>query len=144
MDFTDFALTLSWLDSDLANSKLPNFAFIVPDPCNSAHDCPVSVADAWLKTWVNKEIASPAYGGHTLIVKTWDEGLSNLTCCGPKTAGGQIATVLISLLVRQGFQDCTPYTHYSLLKTIAESWGLDKLAHAADEQVSLIAAPFEK
>jgi len=38
----------------------------------------------------------------------------------------------------------TSYTHYSLLKMIAESWGLAKLAHAADATENLIAAPFQK
>jgi len=31
-----------------------------------------------------------------------------------------------------GLQDDTPYTHYSLLKTIASAWGLPELGRAAD------------
>ncbi len=135
---------LSWLDGDLANNKLPNFSFIVPNLCNSSHDCSLSVTDSWLKTWVSKVMNSPAYDQNTLIVLTWDEGQSSQSCCGLGSGGGQIATVLVSPLVRQGYRDNTPYDHYSLLKTIAESWGLQQLGHAADQQVSLIAAPFEK
>ncbi len=133
---------LSWLDDDLANNKLPNFSFIVPNLCNSSHDCALSVTDAWLKNWVNKVMASKAYDSHTLIVLTWDEGQSNQTCCGFSYGGGRIATVLVSPLVQQGYRDNTPYTHYSLLKTIAESWGLEKLNHANDSQENLIASPF--
>lgn len=135
---------LTVLDSDLASNTLPNFSFVVPNLCNSAHNCGLNVTDDWLKTWVSKVMSSPAYDQNTLIVLTWDEGSSDQACCGLKSAGGRVATVLISPLVRQGFQDTTPYTHYSLLKTIAEGWGLPMLAHAADAQENLIAAPFEK
>ncbi len=135
---------LTALDSDLASNTLPNFSFVVPNLCNSAHNCGLGVTDAWLKTWVSKVMASPAYDQNTLIVLTWDEGSSNQACCGIKSSGGRVATVFVSPLIRQGFQDTTPYTHYSLVKTIAESWGLPMLAHAADTQVNLIAAPFEK
>jgi hypothetical protein len=134
----------SWLESDLANNQLPNFSFIVPNLCNSAHDCAPSAADAWMKTWVSKVMASKAFNQNTLIVLTWDEGQSNQTCCGFSSGGGRVATVLISPLARLGYQDSTPYSHYSLLKTIAESWGLEKLAHAADPQEKLILAPFAK
>ncbi len=135
---------LSWLDSDLANNKLPNFSFIVPNLCDSSHNCSVSVTDAWLKTWVTRVMNSPAYDKNTLIVLTWDEGQGSQTCCGFSSGGGRVATVLVSPLVRQGYQDNTAYTHYSLLKTIAESWGLQQLGHASESQVSLITAPFGK
>ncbi len=135
---------LTWLNADLASNKLPNFSFIVPNLCNSSHDCSASVADAWLKTWVTKVMDSPAYDKNTLIVLTWDEGQGSQTCCGFSSGGGRVATVLVSPLVRQNYQDNTPYTHYSLLKTIAESWGLQQLGHAADSQISPITAPFKK
>ena len=45
--------------------------------------------------------------------------------------------------VRRGFRDETPYSHYSLLKTIAAAWGLPALRHAADPAVNLIALPFQ-
>ncbi len=135
---------LTALDSDLAKNTLPNFSLVVPNLCNSSHNCALGVTDAWLNTWVTKVMASQAYDQHTLIVVTWDEGQSNQTCCGFSSGGGRVATVLISPLVRQGFKDNTTYTHYSLLKTIAESWDLQALGHAADAQESLITTPFEK
>ena len=79
-----------------------------------------------------------------LIILTWDEGDSNASCCGlPKKAGGRIATVLISPQAKNGFEDATPYTHYSLLKTIAEAWGLPYLGHAADDSNALITLPWK-
>jgi hypothetical protein len=79
-----------------------------------------------------------------LIVLTFDEGQGNHSCCGlPEEAGGRIPVVLLSPLVKNGFQDETPYTHYSLLKTIAEAWGLAYLGHAADGDNVLITAPWK-
>ncbi len=135
---------LTSLSSDLANNTLPNFSLIVPNLCNSSHDCSLSVTDAWLKTWVTKVMDSPAYEKNTLIVLTWDEGQSSQTCCGFSSGGGRVATVLVSPLAKQSYRDNTPYSQYSLLKTIAESWGLQQLGHTADPQVKSILAPFEK
>jgi hypothetical protein len=61
----------------------------------------------------------------------------------PEQAGGRVATVLISPQAKTQFKDETPYSHYSILKTIAESWGLPYLGHAADAETSLILAPFK-
>ena len=52
--------------------------------------------------------------------------------------------ILISPWVKRGFQDDTPYTHYSLLKTISAAWGLPYLGHAADESNALITKPWER
>ena len=116
----------------------------MPDLCNSAHDCGLEVTDAWLGRLVNFILGSSGFDGSSLIVLTFDEGATNRSCCGspPLASGGRIATILISPLVKPGFQDETPYTHYSLLKTIAASWGMRELGHAADPAVSLISLPF--
>ncbi|MEW5938592.1 MAG: alkaline phosphatase family protein [Chloroflexota bacterium] len=136
---------LSLLPLDLAVGLLPNFVFITPNLCNSAHDCGLDVADGWLANLMSTlQPALDATGEPYLIVLTWDEGQGNHSCCGlPAEAGGRVATVLISPQVKNGFQDDTPYSHYSLLKTIAEAWGLPYLGHAADELTSLIVAPWK-
>ncbi len=133
------------LDVDIAQGQLPNFIFITPNMCHSAHDCSLDKADLWLDTLMDKLIpALDATQKPYLVVLTWDEGQGDHGCCGlPEEAGGRIATVLISPQVKNGFQDETPYTHYSLLKTIAESWGLSYLGHAADESNVLIVAPWK-
>jgi hypothetical protein len=135
---------LTQLDSDLASGKLPNYVFVMPNMCNSGHDCDLGTVDGWLGKWVAAVLSSPAYDDHTLIVLTWDEGQGFHGCCGLPNPGGQVATLLISPLVKKGFKDATPYTHYSLLKTISESWGLELLGHAADASQTLIELPFNK
>ncbi len=135
---------LTQMDGDIALNDLPNFIFITPDICYSAHDCTLDLADNWLKEQIGKLYpALDASGEPFLIILTWDEGQGNHSCCGlPEEAGGRVATVLISPQVRPNFQDNTPYTHYSILKTISEAWGLPYLGHAADENTTLITAPW--
>jgi len=137
---------LTELDADLAAVSLPNYIFITPNLCNNAHDCGLDVADAWVGEMVTKLTAALASKASTepyLIVLTWEEGETDDTCCGlGGWAGGRVATVLISPLVKNGFQDSTPYTHYSLLKTIEEAWGLLYMGHAADVTNVIMVAPW--
>lgn len=134
---------LTQLDQDLKQGKLPDFAFISPNLCNDGHNCNLDVADKWLAGIVAKIQESKAYDSHSLIVITFDEGATNASCCGMGSqAGGHIVTLLISPLVKKGFQDEKPYSHYSLLKTIKSSWRLPLLGHAADAQTSLIVSPW--
>jgi hypothetical protein len=135
---------LTQLDTDLANGVLPNFSFIMPNLCNSAHDCGLDVADRWLGAMVTKLTSAKSYDDHSLIIVTFDEGQGNHSCCGlPKSAGGQVATLLISPLAKAGFQDPTPYSHYSILKTLSAAWGIPELGHAADPETNVIVAPWK-
>jgi hypothetical protein len=88
--------------------------------------------------------ALEATGEPYLIILTWDEGQGDHSCCGlPALAGGRVATVFISPQVRENFQDKSPYSHYSILKTISEAWGLPYLGHATDAETPLITAPWK-
>lgn len=51
--------------------------------------------------------------------------------------------MLISPLAKNCFKDSTPFTHYSLLRTISESWGLPLLGHAGDSETNLITVPWK-
>jgi len=135
---------LTELDVDLAKNGLPDYSFIVPDMCDSSHDCGVEVTDAWLGRVVAPILQSPAFDANSLLILTFDEGTTDQACCGrsPLARGGKIATVLISPLVKAGYRDPTPYSHYSLLKTILRSWGLDDLGHTSDPAVGLIVQPW--
>lgn len=135
---------LTELQSDIKSDSLSNFIFISPNICNDSHDCDLDATDEWLTDQLN--LLFPALNKINqsyLIVITFDEGEKNDSCCGlPKNAGGRIATVLLSSQVKNGFQDDTPYTQYSLLKTISAAWGLPYLGHAADDNTTLITAPW--
>jgi hypothetical protein len=135
---------LSQLKDDLEKDTLPDFAFVVPDLCHSSHDCDVEVTDAWLGRVVNSILRSPAFDQNSLLVLTFDEGTTFRSCCGspPLARGGSVATVLISPLVKAGCRDKTPYSHYSLLKTIAAAWELEELGHASSADTNLITFPW--
>lgn len=137
---------LSELSADIQAETLPNYIFISPNMCNIGHDCSLDVVDKWLGSLLDELIpALEATGQPYLVVLTCDEGDGNQSCCGlPEEAGGRIPVVLISPVAKKAFQDDTPYTHYSLLKTISESWGLAYLGHAASEETASITAPWKQ
>jgi phosphatidylinositol-3-phosphatase len=137
---------LTQLDNDLAANRLPNFAFIMPNLCNSSHDCPLGTADKWLKGTISKLQASPALGKNYLIIVTFDEGTEKdkSACCGlGSSAGGQVATVLISPLAKPGFTDATPVSHYGLLKTILLAWNLPNLGNTQQTSTQPILEPWK-
>jgi phosphatidylinositol-3-phosphatase len=87
-------VNLTKLPADLEKaSSTPNFLFITPNLCNDGHDgdgtgakgatCVngdpggLTSADAFLKTWVPRIMASPAYQKDGLLIITFDE--SNYT-----------------------------------------------------------------
>jgi phospholipase C len=136
---------LKTLRSDIEAHTLPNFIFITPDLCHTSHDCTLDKSDDWLAERLPPlQSALDQEGSNYLIILTWDEGQGDHSCCGlPQKAGGRIAVVLISPLVKSNYEDATPYTHYSLLKTISNAWGLEYLGYAADPNQRLIIPPFE-
>jgi len=136
---------LTALETDIEADTLPNFLYITPNICNDSHNCSLDVADAWLTNLLGTLIlAVDAKGNSYLVVMMFEEGQGNHTCCGlPEPGGGRVPVVLYSPLVKNGFEDPTPYSHYSLLKTISAAWGLSYLGHAADDSNVLITAPWK-
>jgi hypothetical protein len=121
--FTQFA-------TDLQQHTLPNYAWITPDTCHDMHDCAIAVGDAWLKTVVPQILASSAWQQNGVLFILFDEGSTNAGCCS-NAIGGKVATIVISPLGKPAYQSVVPYTHYSLLRTIEDAWGLPELEHAA-------------
>ena len=135
---------LPQLDDDLNTNKLPNFAFIMPNLCNSGHSCPAAKADEWVGAMVSKLQGSAALGNNSLIIITFDEAdtQDKSACCGSAKGGGKVATILISPLAKPGFQDGTAYSHYSLLKTILAAWNLPDLGKTSKSTVVPFLAPW--
>ena len=147
------------LDRDLASGDLPNFALIVPNQCNDMHglhgegvpaDCdgankPALIArgDAAVDALVRRIQASAAWSGPgaVAIVITFDEsgdkGVEG--CCGvtpgapSNFGGGHIPTLVITNHGPRGLVDPTPYSHYSLLRTIEDAFEISQhLRHAGE------------
>ena len=74
------------------------------------------------------------------IVITFDEGVgaSHESCCdgapaGTNPGGGHIPTIVITNHGPRGLKDQTAYNHYSLLRTLEDTFGIaEHLGHAAD------------
>ena len=146
---------LSRLPQDLSSAaSTPNLSYISPDLCSDGHDQPcvdgrpggLVSADAWLRAWVPRILASPAFGKDGLLVVTFDEAESDTAaaCCGegatPNTdqpgitgpGGGRVGAVVVSPFVRPGTRNATSYNHFSLLRTIEDAFGLPALGYAQD------------
>ena len=122
--------------NSLSATTVPNYVWISPNLNNDMHNGTISQADTWLSINVSKIIASPAFQNGGLILLTFDEGDDGSTvdtagCCGYTPGGGHIVTLLISPLVTRGYKSTTPETHYSLLRTIEDAWGLAPLGESA-------------
>ena len=116
--------------TDLAANDLPEYIWITPNLCHDMHDCPISSGDDWLQTWVPKILASSAWQDDGVLFITFDEGITSAGCC-QYARGGKISTLVISPLVKKGFVSYIPYDHYSLLRTIEQSWDLPLLDRTA-------------
>jgi phospholipase C len=118
------------LATDLANNALPNFAFLAPNLCNDMHDCSVSTGDAWLKKWLTKIVASPAYSnGTTAVLVSFDEGSGGThgeDCASTSNNDNSclIATYVLGPAVKAGTRVATRLTHYSALRATESMLGL--------------------
>nr|WP_238345248.1 alkaline phosphatase family protein [Actinopolymorpha cephalotaxi] len=147
---------LKELTTDLRSvATTPNLSYITPNLCNDAHDSPcadgrpggLAAADEWLKVWVPRILASPAYSQDGMLVVTFDEadtGSPNgaAACCGegpgPNTplpgiygmGGGRTGALVLSPFVTPGSWNNTAYNHYSLLRTVEDTFGLSPLGYA--------------
>lgn len=109
-------------------ANLPTFAFITPNRCNDAHDCPVATGDAWLQENVPTILQSHSYqAGETLLIITYDET-------------EPMPFIVASAATSPGTSSGAAYTHYSLLRLTEELLGLPLLggAQAANDML----APF--
>ncbi len=78
---------------DIANHNLPNYAFIVPDLLDDAHDGTLAQADAWLQTNIAPLLASPDFTGRNggMLIITFDEAEDSDLQGG----GGHVAWVAV-------------------------------------------------
>ena len=147
------------LKADLNAGTSPAFSLVVPNQCNDMHglhgpgvpaDCDganvaalIRRGDAANGALVREIMASSTWRSpdNVAIVLSFDEGSGRTTegCCGvtPGSAsnggGGHIPTLVITNHGPRGLADATPFSHYSLLRTLEDAFGLhDHLRHADD------------
>ena len=137
----DRVLPFGGFAAALRAGRLPRVAFVVPDLRDDMHSGPVPRADAWLRRFDDELEANRVWRGDTRVVVTFDESVRSdtRTCCGGLGNGGRIPTVVFGPRVAAG-RDATPYTHYSLLRSIEAAFGLPFLGHAGDRGTATIPA----
>jgi hypothetical protein len=124
------------LDQDLADGRIPAFAFVTPDLLDDMHDGTVAGGDKWLAATLPAILDSNLYRrGGLVVFLTWDEGEGGSAGdCATNTtdAGCHVATLVISATTRPGTRAGTLFNHWSLLKTTEELLHLPLLGQAAD------------
>jgi phosphatidylinositol-3-phosphatase len=116
------------LRRDIAAGHLPRFGWLTPNGCQDGHDCPIAHTDQYLSQFVPSLVRALGPRGYLAI--TFDEGTTDAGCCGD-SAGGRVATILAGGRVRGGARITAPRDHYSLLRTIENTFSLPPIRAAA-------------
>jgi phospholipase C len=125
----------SALLKDLANpATAPALAFVTPNLIDDMHQGSISAGDSWLKTWLPLITATKTYqGGNTLIFVVWDEGepaTTGFNCVNSSQQQCHVAAIVVAPSVKAGTRSATSYSHYSMLKTIEDIFGVPELGGA--------------
>ena len=102
-------------------ASLPTVSMVIPNLDNDMHDGSIGQGDQWLYQNLS-QYASWARTNNSLLILTWDED--------DNTSRNQIPTVLYGAGVRPGSYD-KPISHYNVLSTIKQMYGLPKLGLAS-------------
>jgi phosphatidylinositol-3-phosphatase len=166
-------LSLKPLAGDLKSvASTPNYSFVTPNTCFDGHDWPkcqngipgrLPRIEQFLKTWIPRIMASPAYRQNGLILITFDESGDDSNagaCCGELDGlgfddpshpnmnevglygpgGGRVGAVLLSRYIKPGTVSQHPYNHFSQLRSFEDLFGLKHLGDAQQPQVHAFGA----
>jgi phospholipase C len=112
---------LSRLSRDLGARRLPDFSLVVPDLCHSMHDCPVGEGDAWLARFLPRLLRSRQLARAVVFV-VFDEP--------PDGQGTLVPALAVGPVVQHSVYKART-SHYGLLRTIEDAWGLPRLGRSA-------------
>jgi len=116
-NFNDFA-------ADVNASAIPQWAFITPNLVDDAHDTSIDYAAQWIQFWLLPLLNNTDFNDNrTVIMVTFDENET-------MTVNNQVLTLLLGGGIPKklrGTTDSTYYTHYSILSTVQNNWGLGSL-----------------
>jgi acid phosphatase len=99
---------------------LPTVSLVIPNLDNDMHDGSITRGDTWLYDNLS-QYAAWARANNSLLILTWDED--------DNTPRNQIPTVFYGAGVRPGTYN-EPISHYNVLSTLEEMYGLPKLGYA--------------
>jgi acid phosphatase len=114
---------LTRFSRDLAAGGLPSFSLVVPNLCHDMHDCSVRTGDRWLRSFVGPLLGDPSLAQSAIFV-VFDEP----TDVVPSAA---VPALALGPLVKPGSRYTGRTSHYGLLRTIEDAWGLPRLGSSA-------------
>jgi len=136
--------------TDLAQDKLPNYSFLVPNLFDDGHSIKgtngsnqgsarcgevpaLKQSDDWLKDILGPLLSSKTFKDKSLLVITYDESsLDDQSDGAGHWGGGRVATVIVSSKVKTGYRSITHYHHESTLRLMLEALGLDRNSWPGD------------
>ena len=101
--------------------NLPTVSFVIPNNDNNMHDGSIAAGDAWLNRQLTA-YANWASANNSLLIVTWDEDDGS-----PRN---QIPTVIYGAHVQPGTYS-EQISHYNVLSTLEQMYGLPKTGNAA-------------
>ena len=129
---------------DLAQNRLANYTFIVPNLFDDGHDVKgtnghsqglarcgdvnaLKQSDDWLKDILSPLLASKVFEDSGLLIITYDESCLDDTSDGAgHEGGGRVATILVSPKVKPAYRSIVLFHHESTLRLSLEALGLDE------------------
>jgi phosphatidylinositol-3-phosphatase len=108
------------LSTDLAAGRLPDFSLVVPDMCHDMHDCSVAQGDAWLGRFLPPLLRNPRLALSVIFV-VFDEP----SIFQPGT--DLVPALALGRVVKPDSEYSPRTSHYGLLRTIEDAWGLPRL-----------------
>jgi acid phosphatase len=102
-------------------ASLPTVSFVIPNNDDNMHDGSIAAGDAWLNRQLSG-YANWAVANNSLLIVTWDED--------DNTSRNQIPTVFYGAHVQRGSYN-EQITHYNVLSTLEQMYGLPKTGNAA-------------
>jgi len=137
----------SGLLTTLTGTNAPDFVQINPNNCDNMHGdtkttspCKgdttgqlISAGDTWLSSNIDPVIKSSWFTNfNSIVIITWDEGTTNLGCCGLTAPGGHIPTIVVTSNNKGLGHFTSNGDHYGTLRGIEETYGVPLLLNAAN------------
>lgn len=112
---------LKWLRPD----SLAAYTLVVPNMVHDGHDAPLATAAKWLRGFLKPILANRELMKSTLVVVTFDESsMSGREKIFGARRPNLIYAALVGGVVKAGTVSNDPYTHFSMLRTVEQNFGL--------------------
>ena len=133
--------------TDIANNRLPNVSWLIPNGNNSDHAANVDTGPQWVASVVNAIGRSPAWNS-TAIIVVWDDWGGYYDHVAPpqldyQGLGFRVPMLVVSPYAKKvGYISHTQYEFGSILRFVEQLWGLSSLG-ATDARANSISDMFD-